>query len=47
MIPDVSYTTRSRLMGGLTASMYFFAVSRWMPSSRATPLIDRPLRFAF
>ena len=47
MISDGSYTTRSRFIGGLAASMYFFAVSRWMPSSRATPLIDRPLRFAF
>ena len=36
MITDGSYSTRSRLMGGLRASMYFFAVSRWMPSSRAT-----------
>ena len=24
--------------------MYFFAVSRWMPSSRATPRVDNPLR---
>ena len=23
--------------------MYFFAVSRWMPSSRAIPRIDNPL----
>ena len=23
------------------------AVSRWMPTSRATPRIDNPLRFAF
>ena len=47
MITDGSYPTRSRFMGGLTASMYFFAVSRWMPTSRATPRIDNPLRFAF
>ena len=47
MITDVSYPTRSRLMGGLTASMYFFAVARWMPSSRATSRIDNPLRLAF
>ena len=47
MITDVSYSTRSSFMGGLRASMYFFAVSRWMPSSRATPRIDNPLRFAF
>ena len=47
MITDGSYSTRSRFMGGLRASMYFFAVSRWMPSSRATPRIDNPLRFAF
>ena len=32
MITDGSYSTRSRFMGGLRASMYFFAVSRWMPS---------------
>ena len=47
MITDGSYPPRSRFMGGLTASMYFFAVSRWMASSRATLRIDRPLRFAF
>ena len=47
MITDGPYTTRSRFMGGLTASMYFFAVSRWMPTSRATLRIDNPLRFAF
>ena len=47
MITDGSYTIRSRFTGGLTASMYFFAVSRWMPSSLATPRIDNPLRFAF
>ena len=28
MITDGSYSTRSRFMGGLRASMYFFAVSR-------------------
>ena len=43
MITDGSHSTRSRFMGGLRASMYFFAVSRWMPSSRATPRIDNPL----
>ena len=42
MITDGSYSTRSRFMGGLRASMYFFAVSQWMPSSRATPRIDNP-----
>ena len=47
MITDGSYSTRSSFMGGLRASMYFFAVSRWMPSSRATPRVDNPLRFAF
>ena len=47
MKADGSYPTRSRLMGGLAASMYFFAVARWMPSSRATPRIDNPLRLAF
>ena len=47
MITDGFYPTRPRFMGGLTASMYFLAVSRWMPSSRATPRIDSPLRFAF
>ena len=47
MITDGSYPPRWRFMGGLTASMYFFAVSRWMASSRATLRIDRPLRFAF
>ena len=47
MITDGSYSTRSRFTGGLKASMYFFAVSRWMPSSRATPRVDNPLRFAF
>ena len=47
MITDGSYSTRSRFTGGLRASMYFFAVSRWMPSSRATPRVDNPLRFAF
>ena len=26
--------------------MYFFAVSRWMPSSRATPRVDNPQRKA-
>ena len=30
-------------MGGLSASMYFFAVSLWMPTSLATPRIDNPL----
>ena len=39
MVTDGSYPTRSRFMGGLTASMYFFAV--------ATPRIDNPLRLAF
>ena len=38
---------RSSFMGGLTASMYLFAVSRSMPTSRAPPRIDNPLRFAF
>ena len=47
MITDGSYSTRSRFMGGLRASMYFFAVSRWMPSSRATLESTTPLRFAF
>ena len=47
MITDGSYPPRSSFMGGLTASMYFFAVSRSMPTSRAPPRIDNPLRFAF
>ena len=47
MISDDPYTTRSRFMGGLAASMYFFAVSRWMPNSRAIHLIHIPLRFDF
>ena len=46
-LTDVPYWTRSGYKGGLSASMYFFAVSRWMPTSRATPRIDSPLRFAF
>ena len=33
---------RSSFMGGLTASMYLFAVSRRMPTSRAPPRIDNP-----
>ncbi len=45
MITDASYSTRSRFMGGLRASMYFFAVSRWMPSSRATPRNRQPPAF--
>ena len=47
MITDGSYPPRSSFMGGLTASMYFFAVSRRMPTSRATLRIDNPLRLAF
>ena len=47
MLSDHHVLAAERLTGGLTASMYFFAVSRWMPSSRATPRIDSPLRFAF
>ncbi len=42
-----SAATRARASGGLSASMYFFAVLLWMPNSRATPRIDSPLRFAF
>ena len=38
---------RSSFMGGLTASMYLFAVSRRMPTSRVPPRIDNPLRLAF
>ena len=47
MITDGSYPSRPSFMGGLTASMYFFAVSRRMPTSRATLRIDNPLRLAF
>ena len=34
-------------MGGLSACMYFLTVSLCMPSSRAIPRMDSPLRFAF
>ena len=47
MVSDHSLFTAERFMGGLSASMYFFAVSRWMPTSLATPRIDSPPRFAF
>ena len=47
MVSNHSESTRNLFMGGLAASMYFFVVSRWMPSSRAIPRIDNPLRFAF
>ena len=47
VVSDHAESTRNLFMGGLAASMYFFAVSRWMPSSRAIPRIDNPLRFAF
>ena len=47
MVSVHSVLTVGRFIGGLSACMYFFAVSRWMASSRATLRIDRPLRFAF
>ena len=47
MVSGHSVLTVGRFIGGLSACMYFFAVSRWMASSRATLRIDRPLRFAF
>ena len=47
MVSDHSVFVAKRFMGGLSASMYFFAVSRWMPTSLATPRIDSFLRFAF
>ena len=47
MVSGHSVLTAGRFIGGLSACMYFFAVSRWMASSRATLRIDRPLRFAF
>ena len=47
MVLGHSVLTVGRFIGGLSACMYFFAVSRWMASSRATLRIDRPLRFAF
>ena len=34
-------------MGGLSTSLYFLAVSLWVPTYVATPRIDNPLRFAF
>ena len=46
-LTDGSYWTRPGYKDGLSASMNFFAVSRWMPTSLATPRIDSPLRFAF
>ena len=47
MVSGHSVLTVGRFIGGLSACMYFFAVSRWMASARATLRIDRPLRFAF
>ena len=38
---------RGRALGGLSVFMYFFTVSLCMPSSRAIPRMDSPLRFAF
>ena len=43
---DTADVARARDMGGLSASMYFFTVSLCMPSSRAIPRMDSPLRFA-
>ena len=40
-------TLRGRAMGGLSACMYFLTVSLCMPTSRAIPRMDNPLRFAF
>ena len=34
-------------IGGVSASMYFLAVDRLIPNSRAIPRMDMPLRFAF
>ena len=44
---DTSYVVRARAMGGLSACMCFLTVSLCMPSSRAIPRMDSPLRFAF
>ena len=42
-----SDVARASDMGGLSACMYFLTVSLCMPSSRAIPRMDSPLRFAF
>ena len=43
---DTFDVARGRDMGGLSALMYFLTVSLCMPSSRAIPRMDSPLRFA-
>ena len=49
MLPDYDLVDVSRdgEIGGLSAFMYFFTVSLCIPSSRAIPRMDSPLRFAF
>ena len=49
MLPDYDLVDVSRDgdIGGLSAFMYFFTVSLCIPSSRAIPRMDSPLRFAF
>ena len=44
---DTSDVARARAIGGLSAFMYFLTVSLCIPSSRAIPRMDSPLRFAF
>ena len=43
---DTSDVARARDTGGLSAFMYFLTESLCMPSSRAIPRMDSPLRFA-
>ena len=47
MLADYDTSDVARAMGGLSAFMYFLTVSLCMPSSRAIPRMDSPLRFAF
>ena len=49
MLPDYDTVDveRPRAIGGLSASIYFLTVFLCMPSSRAIPRMDNPLRFAF
>ena len=47
----VNYNTlgvvRERVLGALSAPMYFLTLSLYMPSSLAVPRMGSPLRFAF
>ena len=49
IVSDVGVVDAMRQVriGGVSASMYFLAVDRLIPNSRAIPRMDIPLRFAF